>query len=168
MATAHLIHGGVGAGKTTFAKQLEIEPGALRFTHDEWMSALYGADPPELMFAEYYRRVADLMEPLWLRALALGVDVVLDFGFWRRGDRDDVRAKVEAVGAAVLLYDLACDGAEAWRRVERRNTDLGGALLITRDTFELLCERVEPLGADEARVVVDGAIAQATRARRPA
>jgi predicted kinase len=168
MATAHLIHGGVGAGKTTFAKQLETEPGALRFTHDEWMSALYGADPPEPMFADYYRRVADLMEPLWLRALALGIDVVLDFGFWRRSDRDDVRAKVQAAGADSILHELVCDRAEAWRRVERRNADLGGSLLITRDTFELLCERVEPLGADEVRVVANGAIAQAMRARRPA
>ena len=168
MATAHLIHGGVGAGKTTLAKRLEIEAGALRFTHDEWMSALYGADPPEPMFAEYYRRVAALMEPLWLRTLALGVDVVLDFGFWRRSDRDDVRAKVQAIGADVVLHELVCDRAEAWRRVERRNADLGGSLLITRDTFELLCERVEPLGADEARVAVYSAIAQAMRARRPA
>ena len=152
MATAHLIHGGVGAGKTTLAKRLEVETGALRFTHDEWMSALYGADPPEPMFAEYYRRVWDLMEPLWLRALSLGVDVVLDFGFWQRSDRDDVRAKVQAVGADVVLHDVVCDRAEAWRRAEHRNADLGGSLLITRDTFELLCKQVEPLGADEDRV----------------
>jgi hypothetical protein len=91
--------------------------------------------------------------------------VVLDFGFWRRSDRDDVRAKVQAVGAAVVLHELVCDRAEAWRRVERRNADLGGSLLITRDTFELLCKRVEPLGADESRVAAD---AQAVLARRPA
>lgn len=37
---AFLIHGFLGAGKTTFAKRLEEEEKALRFTHDEWMSQL--------------------------------------------------------------------------------------------------------------------------------
>jgi predicted kinase len=155
VATAHLIHGAVGAGKTTFAKQLEADVGALRFTHDEWMSALYGANPPEETFADYHRRVWRLMEPLWIRALSLGIDVVLDFGFWRRRERDDVRAKAQAAGADVLLYHLVSSEAEAWRRIERRNAELKGSLLITRATFELLCQRVEPLSADEARVTIE-------------
>jgi predicted kinase len=46
MATAHLIHGYLGAGKTTFARRLEEELPAIRFSHDEWMTNLYGDDPP--------------------------------------------------------------------------------------------------------------------------
>jgi predicted kinase len=57
MPTAHLIHGYLGAGKTTFAMGLESETGAVRFTHDEWMRKLYGEDPPFELFAEYARRV---------------------------------------------------------------------------------------------------------------
>ncbi len=36
-ATAHLLHGFTGAGKTTFARQLEAETGAVRFCQDEWV-----------------------------------------------------------------------------------------------------------------------------------
>ena len=46
MPTAHLIHGYLGAGKTTFARQLERDIPAIRFSHDEWMVRLYGDDPP--------------------------------------------------------------------------------------------------------------------------
>ena len=48
----HLIHGFVGAGKTTFAKKLEHFLPAVRFTHDEWMSKLYGENPPLEHFNE--------------------------------------------------------------------------------------------------------------------
>ena len=34
MATLHLIHGFVGAGKTTFSRTLEAEISAIRFTFD--------------------------------------------------------------------------------------------------------------------------------------
>jgi adenylate kinase family enzyme len=37
MATAHLLNGYLGVGKTTLARRLEHELPAVRFTHDEWM-----------------------------------------------------------------------------------------------------------------------------------
>ena len=46
MPTVHMIHGYLGAGKTTLARRLEREAPAIRFTHDEWMARLYGIDPP--------------------------------------------------------------------------------------------------------------------------
>jgi predicted kinase len=46
MATAHLIDGYIGAGKMTFARSLEQELPANRFSHNEWTANLYGDDPP--------------------------------------------------------------------------------------------------------------------------
>ncbi len=154
MATAHLIHGFLGAGKTTFARKLEAELGALRFSHDEWMVELFGHDPPVERFAVQAQSVRRVMQALWLRSLGLGLDVVLDFGFWPRAERDEVRAQVAAIGANHRLYQLARSEAEAWRRIEARNTDLGDSLLITRATFETLKARFEPLADDEERVVI--------------
>ena len=42
----YLLVGLPGAGKTTKAKQLEVEAPALRFTLDEWMIPRFGRNDP--------------------------------------------------------------------------------------------------------------------------
>jgi len=149
MATAYLIHGFLGAGKTTFARQLEQSLPAIRFTHDEWMARLYGADPPVEHFPEYFRRVSDQIAAVWPRCLELGLDVVLDLNLWTRRQRDEVRARVVELGATPRLYRLACPDETAWLRVQERNANPGGSLYVSRETFEGLRSRFEPLEADE-------------------
>jgi predicted kinase len=145
VATAHLTHGFLGVGKTTFARQLEKQLPAIRFSHDEWMARLYGDDPPVEHFAEFYRRVWEQMEDVWPKCLELGLNVVLDFGFWARRERDAVRARVATMGARASLYRLTCPEDEAWRRIEKRNADLRGSLYIARATFEMLKGRFSAL-----------------------
>jgi predicted kinase len=154
MPSAHLIYGYLGAGKTTFARQLERDIPAIRFSHDEWMVRLYGDDPPIEQFAVSYWRIHEQVEAIWLRCLELGLDVVLDFGFWTRQERDATRAKIVALGAESRLYRLTCPEDEAWRRIEKRNANLQGSLLIVRNTFEMFKERFEPLDPDETRIEI--------------
>src|ERR1700679_972667 len=108
MPVAHLIHGFLGAGKTTFAKWLEVELNAVRFSHDEWMARLYGDDPPAERFAAPSANVWDVMQGTWSLCLALGLDVVLDLGFWARDERDSVRSRGADLRARHLLYELNC------------------------------------------------------------
>lgn len=151
---AFLIHGFLGAGKTTFSKHLESEEKALRFTHDEWMSQLYGDDPPEEHFPEYARRVYAVMEGTWTRCLALGTSVILDFGFWSRADRERTRALVATHGGDAVLYRLNCAEDVAWERINARNRALGGSLYIAPNTFGILRARFEPLEDEEARIEI--------------
>jgi predicted kinase len=99
MATAHLVFGFLGSGKTTLAKRLERQHSAVRFTPDEWMARLFGEDPPADTFQDRAASILDIMQPLWVRCLSLGLDVVLDYGFWSRAERDRVRVVVGAIGA---------------------------------------------------------------------
>jgi len=149
MATAHLIHGFLGAGKTTLAKRLESALPAIRFTHDEWMSGLYGDDPPLELFSTYYQRVLDRIDLVWPRCLELGVDVVLDLNLWTRAHRDRTRSRAAAAGAEIKLYEIACSDEAAWARIEQRNRHLEGNLFISRATFDLLKTRFEPIEPDE-------------------
>jgi predicted kinase len=96
MATAHLIHGLLGVGKTTLARHLEQRIPAICFSRDEWMTRLHGDDPPVEHYAELYRRVCEQVEEVRPRCLELGLNVVLDFGFWKRRERDAARVKVAA------------------------------------------------------------------------
>jgi predicted kinase len=156
MATAHLVHGFLGVGKTTFAKQLERTLPAIRFSHDEWMVRLFGVDPPADLFPVHSRKVTDQIDLLWPRCLELGVHVVLDVGLWSRQERDETRERAKACGADVVLYRVNCPEDVARARLRIRNEKLDGDLLITDATYDLLSARFEPLDDDEERAEVDG------------
>lgn len=151
--TAFLLHGFLGSGKTTLAKQLEKQQDALRFTHDEWMVRLYGNDPPADVFPDYARRVFSQIEEVWTRCLTLKINVILDFGFWSRAERDYVRGRVAAHGGTAVLYSLFCPEGLAWARIEQRNHQPGN-LFISKNTFDLLKKRFHPLDPAEERIVV--------------
>jgi predicted kinase len=129
-ATAHLIHGFIGVGKTTFAKRLEQALPAVRFSKDAWMARLFGVDPPAADFAENDRNVLSIIDDISSRCLALGLDVVLDLGFWSRVSRDLARSRLAEIGADYRLYRLTCSDAASWSRVEARNQRLDDSLLI--------------------------------------
>jgi predicted kinase len=156
MPTAHLVHGFLGVGKTTFAKQLERRLPAIRFSHDEWMVRFYGTDPSADLFATYSRKVTDQISLLWPRCLELGVDVVIDAGLWSRTERDEARQRARACGADVMLYRVNCADHIARARLRARNASLDGDLLITDATYDLLKARFEPLDPEEERQEVQG------------
>ena len=112
MPTLHLLCGFIGAGKTTFAKKLERDIPAVRFSPDEWMVKLYGHNPRAQDFQDYYDRVVNLIWQTTLHLLDLGLDVVLDFGFWSRASRDAARARATAARVPYKLYFVECSNVQ--------------------------------------------------------
>jgi predicted kinase len=106
-------------GKTTAARRIEIEHEALRLTKDEWVKALYGHDNPPL--------AGDVIEgrliAIGLRALELGVNVVIDYGLWTRDERSALRRAAADVGAAVELHYFELTPAEQRKRQNRRQAE---------------------------------------------
>ncbi len=156
MTNLHLIYGFTGAGKTTFARKLETEISAIRFTHDEWMVKLYGHNPEEEKFSDYYNRISDLIWNLTMQLLPLNQDVILDFGFWSRKSRDDARNKAEIANAEVKLYFVTCSEEVMRKRVAKRNNNLtNDSLWIDENAFELFKQSYEALGDDENYIVIE-------------
>lgn len=157
--TAHLLHGFVGAGKTTFARRLEVELPAMRLTHDEWMHQLYGPNPPAAEFAKLFARVDALIWSCAERTLELGRDVILDYGFWTRRSRDEARGRIEALGLRFVLYSVEVPESLARKRVADRTRQVpDDSLWINHEAFDLFKTRFEPLQSDEPHVSIDGTI----------
>lgn len=150
----YLLHGFIASGKSTFAKKLESETGAIRFSPDEWMALLYGENPPVELFDEYYQRIMTLIEKLWKAAVVAGCNVILDFGFWKLADRDKMRTCLEELAAPYTFYNIICDREIALERCRKRNKDLNGSLLIDDNAFEIFESRFEPMTAAESSVAV--------------
>ncbi|MBP6506299.1 MAG: ATP-binding protein [Opitutaceae bacterium] len=156
MPTVHLLHGLPGTGKTTFAHKLAAELNAVRLTHDEWMTILYGTNPPAEHFADYHDRVLSLIWKMAAEFISHDIDVILDHGFWTRKSRDAARAQTQAIGATPKFYRLVCPDPVADARVlERSKNPRPGVLLIDAAALELFRSRYEPLGEDELHIIVN-------------
>lgn len=154
--TINLLCGRIGSGKTTYAKRLEEETGAIRFTHDEWMQRLLGPKPPE---DEYRKLWDDVEDEIWSevrKVIQSGIDVILDFGFWTRSSRDIARERASSAGGQAVLHYIACPRDVAFERTMRRSENPGPeSLWIDEAAFEKLDALFEPVGDDEEYVAVE-------------
>lgn len=83
------------------------------------MKALYGlTNPPS---------ASDVIEgrliEIGMRALELGINVVIDFGLWGRDERSALRQAAADLGAAVEMHYFELPPAEQRRRLDRRQAE---------------------------------------------
>lgn len=109
------------SGKTTLAKQIERERSALRLTPDEWITRLFGADLSVEALDAARDPVEEMLWELAARLLALGVDVILDFGFWSRVERNEFRSRAARLGARSELHYLVVPEETLLMRLANRN-----------------------------------------------
>lgn len=121
MATLHLMVGLPCAGKTTLARKLEYERSALRLTPDEWQLRLFGQDAEAPEHDARHSLIEAMLWEVASRALVLETNVILDFGFWAREEREDYRARARQLGASSEVHFLDVPEQELLRRLVRRN-----------------------------------------------
>jgi predicted kinase len=125
-----LLCGLPAAGKTTLARELAEAYAAVRLNADQWKLAL-GIDP----FDDDARvRLERQLLALTERLLTLGTSVILEWGFWARVERDELREFGRSLGAAVELHFLDVPYDELVRRVVERTAN--GGIPITADHMD--------------------------------
>jgi predicted kinase len=150
IATLHLICGLPCSGKTTLAKQLEREHSALRLTPDEWIIRLFGNDLSEKALDAARHPIETVLWDLAARVLVLGLDVILDFGFWSRSERDEFRARATQLGADSELHFLDVPEQTLFMRLAKRNSQLPpGTFWIDEVRLRLWSSWFEPPTSDE-------------------
>ena len=133
----YLICGFIGAGKTTFAKKLEEKTGAVRITKDEWSIRFIGNDPTIDGYAEWDRKIIALSRDVAFQLAEKGIDVIIDEGFWAKEQRDELRRKIDAIGAKAVMYYVDTPIEAIRERVVGRNNNL------TKDSFRISLEMLD-------------------------
>ena len=108
-----------GSGKTTLAKALENRLRPVRFSPDEWLNALALSIYDE----EGRAKIESLQWKIGQELLALGLTVIIEWGTWGRSERDELRLRARALGAAVELHYLSASVDVLCGRIQRRGME---------------------------------------------
>jgi predicted kinase len=150
-----LVVGCTGAGKTTYARNLSDEIGALRFSIDEWMVPLFGPDQPKPIRFEWMmervNRCEAMIFTLVQQSVTRGCPVVLDLGFTKLAHRDKFRLLCAEAGLSCAVHFVDVDAETRWQRVKARNAEQGEtyAMQVDRSMFDFMENLWEPPLADE-------------------
>lgn len=119
---ATLLCGKVCCGKTTYVKELLHQTPAMLLSCDELMLSLL---PPQLgdLHEEVSRRAQGYLFHQAEQLLRLGVDVVLDWGFWQKESRRAAEEFFRSRGFETEWVYLKLSDDEWQRRIDRRNRE---------------------------------------------
>lgn len=152
MATLHLMVGLPCAGKTTLARQLEEAYSALRLTPDEWHTQLFGHDVEEDEHDTRHFLIESMLWGIAARVLVLDVNVILDFGFWAKSEREDYRARAAQLGASSEIHFLNVPETVLLNRLTIRNAQLSqGAAYIPETKLKAWITFFQPPTLDELK-----------------
>lgn len=150
--TLHFISGRLAAGKTTLARRLAEERGAVLLSEDVWLSTLADGISSLEDYLKWSRRCRAVMGPLIVSMLRAGTSLVLDFAGNRVAERGWVRSLSEDAGSSLILHFLDVEEEECLRRLMDRNERKPAGLYFASTTeaeFRAICAYFQVPEADE-------------------
>lgn len=129
-----------GSGKTTYAKKKEQE-GYIRLSIDEEMWKLYGRkgiDYPEEEYEKLSEQVEAALQKKLLSLIQQGKDVVIDFSFWSKENRNFYKELIRKAGAETELVYMKASKELLQKRLYKRNQVLNAnsPFVITDEILE--------------------------------
>ncbi len=118
-----MICGKICGGKSTYAKNLRKADKAIVLSVDEIALALFGQDAGRKL-DEYVAKTKMYLYQKSLEILESGIDVILDWGFWTKKERDFARHFFESRNISNEFHYIDIDDYEWNKRIEKRNQDV--------------------------------------------
>ena len=143
MSKVIMMCGVCGSGKTTYAKKKEQE-GYIRLSIDEEMWKLYGRkgiDYPEEQYEKLSEQVEAALQKKLLSLIQQGKDVVIDFSFWSKENRNIYKELIQKAGAETELIYMKASKELLQKRLYKRNQVLNAnsPFVITDELLEHVC-----------------------------
>ena len=152
----HRVIGPVGAGKSTYVRELVQQHRAVPLNLDDWMATLFSPDRPSSpdmadVMAWYVPRTLRCLAQIWKTAeavLSAGGDVVLEVGLIQQAQRDAFYARMGPWADTMVVYVLDAPREVRRERVLRRNAEQGEtfSMVVPPHIFELASDLWQPPG----------------------
>ncbi len=120
MAKVIMLCGMVCSGKTTYAQVLRHQIGAVCLSCDELMLALF-TEPMGEDYETALTRAKGYLYTVARQLVQMGVTVILDFGFWSRRERDEVKAMFAEHGIHTELHYIKVSAQRWEQNIAARN-----------------------------------------------
>jgi predicted kinase len=94
--------------------------------------------------------VESIMWEMAERVLLLGIDVILDFGFWAKEERDDFRNRAKNLGVNFKIHYMNTPIEELYKRLDIRNKQLSdGVFTIPKEKMDEYIKIFQPPQPEE-------------------
>lgn len=154
MSQLVLLCGKVGCGKTTIANFLKENHNFIHFSADEFMLRLFGEVQDQNLFQTNLNKCKELIYDITKNLLSANCNVVLDFGFWTKNEREYVKDKFKNFNINFVYLKL--EREENLRRISQRNCNLkDNEYYIDETIFDILSSKFEEPKDEEIIVFKD-------------
>ena len=144
MAKVFLICGKICSGKTTYAEKIRVKEQAVLLSTDEIILALFGQHCGD-KHDDYVERTQNYLLNKSLELFEIGINVILDWGFWMKDEREYVREFYNSRNITCEFHYIDISD-ETWKaRLNKRNS-------------AVLAEKVSAYYVDENLAAKFGAI----------
>jgi predicted kinase len=150
----YLFIGYPGAGKTSVAKQIAAQTGAVHLWADAERHRLFAKPSHSLEESnKLYAQLNDMADKL----LGQGESVAFDTNFNFYADRQKLRDIADRNGAVTLVVWVTTPAAVARARAVGDHVMRNGyAITMTEDQFDAIAAKLEPPTKDEKIIKIDG------------
>jgi predicted kinase len=154
-ATLYFMCGKMGAGKSTLAKSLAPQNGAVLLSEDDLLRHLYPSEITDLKsYVSYSGRLKSALSEHIRGVLQRGLSVVLDFPANTMGQRAWLRELIETSGAKHQLHFVDTPDETCKKQLRARNSNGGGDPLQDEASFDLLSSYFVAPTSDEGFTIV--------------
>ena len=158
MANVYILCGKICSGKSTYSQQLRKDKKAVILSVDDITLTLLGQNGGDTLDV-YVEKLEQYFFQKSVEIVETGINVVLDWGFWTKTERDFAKQFYGSRGIEYEFHYISINDEEWYRRLEKRNKDVlekkSDAYYVDEGLAEKFKSIFEIPGKDEIDVWVE-------------
>ena len=123
MAKVYILCGKICSGKSTYSQQLRKDKKAVILSVDDITLTLLGQNGGDTLDV-YVEKLEQYFFQKSVEIVETGINVVLDWGFWTKTERDFAKQFYGSRGIEYEFHYISINDEEWYRRLEKRNKDV--------------------------------------------